>query len=169
MLRVAFQTSEQDAAHAARSLARGRNTGVRVGVILFLVALPTSLIFTLRGSSSALAGSLALGAALIAFAVMVWGLPALAAAKAVRQYHKFPEFHGEFVYEFGTTGFTFSTPASRLELPWSMVVRVQQDARLLYLATRAEFTYYIPVSAVSAADVQAIRELFSVGQGRSTV
>ena len=168
MLRVAFQTSAQDGAHAARALAIGKNTGVRIGVILFLVTLPTALILSLRGSSSTLVGSGALGAAFIAFAVMVWGLPALAAAKSVRQYEKFPEFHGEFVYEFGTTGFTLSTPASRLELSWSMVVRVQQDERLVYLATRAEFTYYIPVSAVSAADVAAIREWFSAGAGRST-
>jgi hypothetical protein len=135
-----------------------------VGIVLFLTTFASALTLSVRGSSLATVGLVVAGAATAAFALLVWGLPALAGVKAARQHHRFPEFHGELVYEFGATGLTLSTPASRLELPWSMIVHVLEDARLLYLVTRADFTYYLPKRALSEDTVAAIRDLLAAAQ-----
>lgn len=159
MVRVAFELSAEDSAHAARQLALGRNTSTRVGVTLFIATFLVTLAATLSGGATGTAVLLAVVTIALILGVLRLALPAAAARKARRQHRKYPEFYGTYIYEFGAAGFTLTTPASRLELPWSVIERTEQDQRLLYLFAPAAFCYFVPLHALGDSEVAVVRAM----------
>ena len=160
-MRVDFELSEQDLADATGRIARRQ----RSRWVLLALCAPAALAALLLGRGSIFGNTMAfvfLGTGVVG---SVWAVPARAVEQAIAAHRQFPEFHGVLSYEFTDHGMSLTSPASRIEVPWSIFTRASEDAAFLYLEARPEVVYFIPKPKLNADSLEQVRAVWRTHLG----